>query len=197
MNLIDRTEALEILGVSERQLQNYVKQGKLSIQYVQGRTGKVSRYVEKEVLSLKEEDSRPLHRPTVLEGVKGDKGGEEKNRGVKREVPEVSPLLLHPSSPLPLDQLIERFIEALSPASSRPILPPTELSAKPLLTLKEAAYLSGLSLKRLKEGISTGNLSGSKLGHSWMVRTKELISYAESLVPPASMKGRKGVKRKG
>lgn len=172
--LIDRNEAASILGVSERQLQNYAKDGKISVQYVPGKTGKVSRYSREEIEALKDDLSRPVHRGAIAP--------EEVREGGTKDAREPSPPSLHAFSGVPLEQMVERLIEAFTP-SPPPPLPPSELLAKPILSLQEASRLSGLSKGHLREAIASGALPARRIGRGWKMRTKDLIAYAEGLFP--------------
>jgi hypothetical protein len=53
----------------------------------------------------------------------------------------------------------------------------TELNAKILLTLKDAARLSSLSTGHLANALTTGQLKGKKIGKGWKVKPEELRAY--------------------
>jgi len=179
-DLITRAEALELLGISERQLQKYGATGKLKVMYVKGARGQESRYSRAEIEALAQEQEEIRTRPIPLPSTEDRESAKSKIEE-SPNIPAITPL--HDLSPLAI-QALERLTERLSPSS----LPPSELKEKPILTLREATVLTGLSYPRLRDAIRSGEIGGARIGHSWMVKTKELISFAESLVPPAEKK---------
>ncbi|RYZ88299.1 MAG: DNA-binding protein [Proteobacteria bacterium] len=57
------------------------------------------------------------------------------------------------------------------------------LRDKFLLTLEEAHQLSGLSVDKLREAASSGQMVAKKEGRGWKVRPQALEEYCEMLVP--------------
>jgi excisionase family DNA binding protein len=66
-------------------------------------------------------------------------------------------------------------------AQTRQTLSPVELAAKHLLTLDEAATLSGLSKNHLTDAIHSGKLKARKIGRGWKVKPVNLKSYTDKL----------------
>jgi excisionase family DNA binding protein len=166
--LVTRTEALELLNISERQLQKYGASGKLTVKYVKGKRGQESRYVKKELQALLDENDS-----VVTRGVTTD----------ERTTPEpTNELTTTPFQGLPPIALsfLEQLKELLPPSSTMRL---SELKEKPILTLKEAAALTGLSYSRIREAIKNGELGAAKIGHGLMVRTEDALTYAKNLIP--------------
>jgi len=78
---------------------------------------------------------------------------------------------------------LERLRELLPEPAS---LPPSELKEKPILTLREAAVLTGLPTARLRLAVRDGFLIGARIGNSWMVDTDDLVEFHFlPILPPA------------
>lgn len=179
-DLITRAEAIELLGISERQLQKYGATGKLKVMYVKGSRGQESRYLRAEVEALAQEQSEIVTRAIPFPSP-GSKEATKSEREEPLNIPAITPV--HELPPLAA-QALERLAELVSPSSLRP----SELKEKPILTLREATVLTGLSYPRLRDAIRGGEIGGARIGHSWMVKTKELLSFAENLIPAPEKK---------
>lgn len=83
----------------------------------------------------------------------------------------------HPDTPL-TDEIMERLVEA---AKKQRALSPSEIAHKLMLTLQEAATLSGLPRQHLLEAIEEGTLKAQSLEHSWRIRRVELDDYIRRL----------------
>ena len=82
------------------------------------------------------------------------------------------------------DSALDRLAVAL--AALRPAAAPTHLSVadiahKLMLSLSEAAALSGLSRNHLREAIRDGELKSRKMGRGWRIKRADLESYVEGL----------------
>jgi excisionase family DNA binding protein len=83
----------------------------------------------------------------------------------------------HPDSPL-TDDVIARLVNAAK--KQRP-LSPSEISHKLMLTLQEAATLSGLPRQHLLEAMEKGRLKAQRLEHAWRIRRVDLDEYIRRL----------------
>lgn len=151
---MNKKQVAEELGVSSRSVENYVKRGKLSVRYEKGATSDVAVFDPFEVRRLKAElQSRTALVPQVTR---------ESPEGEARK-PENTALALRalPSEP-----------------SS---LPPSELTSKLLLTLAEAALLTGLGRTTLNRARREGKLKAVHIGGSYRFRPDDLRRFIEEL----------------
>ena len=155
---MDKKEAAEFLGVTTRSIENYAKQGKLSVTYVPIKNGgKRSDYSEPELLALKEELEAVVHRSIVTPNTSeiqdsGAIGGQEIQ--------------------LQLLQLIATVVIKQS------------LTQKITLSLDEAAEVSGLTRSHLLSAVKSGALNAKKIGRGWRVRRVDLDDYINKLFSP-------------
>lgn len=160
--MMNKHEAAAFLGVSERTLWNSVRQGRLPHTYVRGKNGKELRFEKRDLEDFK----RALHAPTVAPAVVSSP-------------PPPSILSAPIETTLPaLRDAIQTF--TVAPARDRPLLV-TELAAKHTLKLREAAILSGLSQKALREAIRSEKLKAAKLYGAWRIRPYDLHAFVASL----------------
>lgn len=167
-DLVTRAEVLDLLNISERQLQKYGASGKLTVNYVKGKRGQESRYVRKEIEELINENNQIVTR-----------GVTTNERTTPEPTNELTTTPFHGLPPIALSFLEQ--LKDLLPSPSNTKL--SELKEKPILTLKEASALTGLSYSRIREAIKKGELGAAKIGHGLMVRTRDVMTYAENLIP--------------
>jgi excisionase family DNA binding protein len=126
----------------------------LSVRYEKGATSDVAVFDPSEVRRLKAElQTRSALVPTVVR---------ENPEGEARK-PESTALTLRPSAPAPL------------------LLPPSELTSKLLLTLAEAALLTGLGKGTLNRARREGKLIAVHIGGSYRFRPADLRAFIKSL----------------
>ncbi len=92
--------------------------------------------------------------------------------------------LAHAGQPRP--ESLERLIAALESLrrdepSKPPALSASEVAHKILLTLQEAAVLTGLSRKRLREAARGGALKAQMIGRRWRIKRADLDDYVRNL----------------
>jgi hypothetical protein len=151
---MNKKEVADELGVSSRSVENYVKRGKLSVRYEKGATSDVAVFDPSEVRRLKAElQSRSALVPTLMR---------ENHEGEARK-PESLALAVRP---LPREASL---------------LPPSEVVHKMLLTLAEAALVSGLRAGTLTRARREGKLRAVKIGGSYHFRPGDLRAFIESL----------------
>lgn len=83
----------------------------------------------------------------------------------------------HPDSPLAEDMMARLLVATKKQRS----LSPSEIAHKLMLTLQEAAALSGLPRQHLLEAIEKGELKAQRLEHAWRIRRVDLDDYIRRL----------------
>ena len=161
---MNKEQAAKFLGVSVRTLQRQTAAGRISAKYVHGDRGHQAVYDRAELEKFKEELKR------VTEYVRP---------AVTRDTPGVASTALAPIQPNYAEKLaaaLEALKEALRPAA-----PPVPLSEKLMLTLAEAAQLSGLSRGFLLGKIKARKLKAQILGKGWKVKRADLETFVHKL----------------
>lgn len=156
MDEITKREATALLGVSERALERYTKQGKLSIRYVRGKRGKEARYSQSEIEQFISERDTPIYQPAIVQD------DHQSNYSDALVIPNKSPELV---------QSLTSLVEAISKTPS--IL----LKDKLLLTIAEAQEITGLGKTTLKKAIAEKQLKAKRIGGSWRIRQDDLKDY--------------------
>jgi excisionase family DNA binding protein len=164
-----KTEAAEYLGISTRQVANYAKQGKLSVQYQKGKTGDVAMYDERELKKLRAElESKHAPRPAVIR--------EENEQGDESRA--LVPSFASNPSHLPT---VQNLFAALLSGKATPAPTISDLAAKPLLTIAEAQKLSGLSRQIILDAHHAGKLKLIVIGRGYKVKRKDLDLFINKL----------------
>lgn len=165
---MDKAAVAEFLGVSERAVERYAQEGKLSVKYVPGKRGKRAEYSEAEVSALKQELQAPVHRSFVA-----PKADQHLVSSTISD-PDVSEIV-GLSNSLTSPQALE-FLEVV--AHSQKIM---QLWNRLVWNLEEAAIATGFSRFHLRQAIALGNLRGKKVGRGWKVRPEDLQEYTKLL----------------
>lgn len=149
-----RQEAADYLGVSTKTISKYVKQGKLSARYEKGATGEALFLEKGEVEALKEAQAQVAYKPAT-------------------QLPAVTA-----PAPLPADTATsERILEVLAKALSQSAPSPSKL----LLTIDEAAQVSGLPRSNLRAAIVESRLPAVNVSRRWLVKREALEEYVRAL----------------
>jgi excisionase family DNA binding protein len=163
MNMINKSEAAALLGVSKRALERYAAAGRLPAVYTQGPTGRQVSFDPADVERLKVEREAPMPRPATSPD------------NTALAIPGKALAKLPPGG---AGQLVS-LLQALSAqAPARPVVP---VADKLMLTLAEAAALTGLSRARLKAAIDAGQLQAVQIGRSRRVKRQALEGWIEDL----------------
>lgn len=183
-----RKEAAELLGVSERTVGQWAKDGVLSVNYVQGKTSPVADFDEAEVRSLKESrevpssnfevpssgTSKASNSPDSKAGSSNPtKVGSEKSLAVTSNfgLPTSNPVVVIEAAHLPqLAQALHDTITGVGVSLQ-------ELSVKPLLTFAEAAILTGLSERTLRQDAKADILPATRIGKADRIYRADLDDY--------------------
>jgi excisionase family DNA binding protein len=149
-----RQEAADYLGVSTKTISKYVKQGKLSARYEKGPTGEALFLDKGEVEALKETQAQVAYKPATQ-----------------------APAIPTPAH-LPVETgTTERILEALAKALTQNGPPPSKL----LLTIDEAAQVSGLPRSNLRAAIGESRLPAVHVSRRWLVKREVLEEYVRGL----------------
>lgn len=149
-----RQEAADYLGVSTKTISKYVKQGKLSARYEKGPTGEALFLERGEVEALKEAQAQVAYKPAT-------------------QLPAVTT-----PAPLPVEiGTSERILEALAKALTQSAPSPSKL----LLTIDEAAQVSGLPRSNLRVAIVEQRLPAVNVSRRWLVKREALEEYVRAL----------------
>lgn len=155
---MDKKQAAKFLGVSTRTIENYAKEGRISVTYVSGKNGKQAEYKEDELRHLKEELETPVHRSFVAP-----------NSSEITPSEDFGGLATAPQA---------RLIELLEEIAAQMwVLPWNRL----VFSLEEAALQSGYSKSHLRSAIALGHLKAKKVGKGWKVRPQDLERYTNWL----------------
>ena len=167
---MNKDQAAKFLGVSVRTLQRHTSAGKIAAKYIHSKLGKVAEYDKPELERFKAELEKVTAyvRPHVTP---------DTPVAPSEESTALAPIQL------PLFEKLADAFEALK-ESLRPDdkhLPVTDLAAKLILTLSEAARLSGLSRGFLIEAIKSHKLQAQILGRGWKVKRADLEAFVKKL----------------
>jgi len=154
-------EAAEHLGISVKTLERRIAAGDVSVAYVSGGTGKQRTFDREELDRFKRADEEKAVATTYVARPRvATVAALMSNGNGDTALPQLAPLAL-----------IERLTLALE-SSHAP---------KVLLTLQEAAELTGLSVNRLRKGIHEGALDGRRIVRCFKVRPSDARAYAEDV----------------
>lgn len=159
---MNKAEACEFLGVSERSLARYAAQGRIGVKYVKGTRGNVAEYNDADLKQLKDELSQPVQ-----------------VRGTIERLPVRSEsLALAPVSGIgSLPDLLSLIAERLKPDGR----PTVAIENKLTLSLVEASTLSGLSQNFLSAAIHANKLKAAKRGRGWNIKRTDLDNFIKKL----------------
>lgn len=152
-----KTEAAELLSVSEKTISRYVATGKLTGRYVAGKTGRQLEFDADDVERFKVESAAPI------------------------EVRQDRTTAIVPTVPgVPTSELLAEFVRAVvaETGQGKSIIPTSE---KMVLSLDEAAALSGVPRGVLNDARRAGHLRTRKLGRGYKVLRADLESFAAGL----------------
>lgn len=165
-----KKEAVDFLGVTERSLQRFAKQGLIESKMIPVIGGTIAIYLESDVRRYKQEqENRPVgaRSPNVMPS-KQPPPAEEQTALARQPAPEQI-------------ALNERFINALEnlgrPTSSSSV----PIENKLVLTLGEASALTSLSTGFLRQAIKDGHLKAKIMGRGYRVKRADLDAYVKKL----------------
>ncbi len=168
MPKITKDEAAKILDKTPRAVERYAAAGRLSVTYERGKTRDVPVYERGEVEALATELRQPSTPARGVVTTQSDNG----DVGVSQGVAIPSP---HALQRAPSEQGMQAFALMIADALQGAQTP------KMLLTLTDAAEVSGLSVSHLLKAIHAKQLDGRKIGRGFKVRPSDLHEYAKQV----------------
>jgi excisionase family DNA binding protein len=163
----NKKEAADYLGISTRALEYHVTQGHISTRKERGATGDVAMFDENELRRLKAQiDERRAPRPAIIR--ESDESPEAQPRSLAR---------LSDAAPL---TLLHQLAVTLGEARKNPSVP---LSDKLLLSIPEAAIVSGIPADKLRVAVKSRKLKAIKsVGRGLgKVKRSDLEAYVKKL----------------
>jgi excisionase family DNA binding protein len=167
---MNKKEAAEFLGCSERAIERYVKAGKISCSYEKGKTRSVAVFDKSELERFKGEGEavRPAFEviePELRQTTTVDQSG-------------LTILEDEPVGIVGIDDIskLSAMVELLLHNQQ------TKPSEKLVLTLDDCSQLTGFSRGILREAIATNQLKAKIIGKSWRVRRADLEAYIDQVL---------------
>ncbi len=164
---ITKEQAAEILSMTTRAVERYTKQNRLSATYERGRTRPVPMYDEAEVRALAASLLHPAQ-PAIVNNDRSDNNDRDfainPNQALQRAGSE---------------QGIAMVLSVLREAQNAPHAPCM------LLSVKEAAEFSGLSVSRIMKAIHDKQLDGRKIGRGFKLRPVDVREFARQVFDDA------------
>ncbi|QKQ75631.1 helix-turn-helix domain-containing protein [Nostoc sp. TCL240-02] len=149
---MDIKAAAEFLNISVKSIERLVKAKKIAVTYIEGKRN----FSEEELVRFKEQKQEPVYRP-ALATTRNDAA------------------LSQPVAPEYLSSGLEH-LEAISYHYAI-----AAIRLKMLLSLSEAAIISGLGKGFLVKQLKDGNLLGDKIGRGWKIRPSDLQKFVDDL----------------
>jgi excisionase family DNA binding protein len=181
---MNKQDAAEFLGVSVRAVERYTQQGKLSVTYTKGRTRPIAEYRQDELDALRAEINANLYHQRPAHE-KPNPANSEQAGGLVAISPSLS--LQRAASPQTIEALGQAIADALQGAQT----------PKMLLSLTDAAEVSGLSASHLLKAIHSKLLDGRKIGRGFKIRPADLHEYAKRVWMDAPRYEKREVKQLG
>jgi excisionase family DNA binding protein len=172
---LSKKEAAEHLGVSQRAIERYAQQGKISVKYIEGKNGKEAKYLIEELELLKSDKNTEIHRPTIEPPTTLDSKNQENCQGLS-EVVEGLPSIAELTNQERVIQAFETIASSLNNQKST-----INVCDKLVLTLNEAQLLTGFSKETLRAAIKEGELKAKIIGRGWRIKRSDLDKYIEDL----------------
>jgi excisionase family DNA binding protein len=185
---MNKEGAATYLGCSVRALERYTQQGKISAHYVKGKTRPTVEYEEADLRAFKEKLDAELYpqRPTVETAPAGFSANPAHAPASLARLSDVAPQSdFRELVGLIIRESVREGIGAAMEATAGPQSTPAEvpIADKLVLSIKEAALLSGISRDRLITAIEGKKLKASKdkIGRGWRVKRNDLDAYVKKL----------------
>ena len=157
MTELTKQQAMSLLGVSERTLERYVKKSKIGVKYITIKGVETPFFDEGELINFLNEQRSPKHKPAL---------DNASNTNLAKEL-----ILSENDKSIALN-----FVGIIASGQLM-----NTLANKLLLNIKEAAILSGLSQRYLKQAINTNKLKGLKIGKGWKIRRVDLTTFIDKI----------------
>jgi excisionase family DNA binding protein len=165
---MNKKQAAEFLGTSERAIERYAAKGKLTVRYQKGQRGDEAVFDERELKKLRAEleQKHSRVRPAVAP---------------MSDTPDDQTLALSEvSRNQQANQLLALIATAMQPGPAGTHAP-VAVENKLILTLAEAQALTNLSRDHLRAAIETGKLKARIIGRGWKIKRADLDKYVLKL----------------
>lgn len=172
---MDKKQAAQYLGVSDRTIENYARDGKLSVVYLSGKAD----YKESELQALKIEKETPVHRAIVSQTDAVDNNEITVNSALTEALEEIAK---------ESEVAISEAFGAIIIRATETFIASQNLWRKLIWNLDEAAIATGFSRSHLLAAIKDGKLLGMKIGRGWKVRPADVENYTGFLFDQLSYK---------
>lgn len=153
--MLDKKQAAEYLGITVKAVENLVQKKRLEPAIIKGRYGNEWRFEAAQLDAIKAERDQV----TII------------------QMPRQTALAASPVTA----ETVERVIDALKGLRQRPAAQLISPSEKLLLTVKEAAAVSGVSEATLRAAMKTGELRWAPIGRGSKIHRDELTRYVSRL----------------
>lgn len=196
-----KAEAATLLGVSEKTIQNYIKKGRLRVEYVPGKTSPIATFDDGAVEALKAElealgpkvetgkvEGRNLETWNREDG--NEEGGNGEPRKIEQGTQNPRSRNMEPGNALAVPAAAFRGNPTIAisaadlPALAQALVNTFDRSHtsvavadKTVLTLTEAREITGYSERRLREAIKAGELKALRIGRSDRVHRVALDAW--------------------
>ena len=187
---MNKKEAMEYLGKSERTLGNYVKDGRLPVRYVETKNGNAAFFEPSDLEKLKAELDGAASVARVVTPVATRVATTVANRAApvakNEDLPLATATLAIPESNIQVGQggaeliaeiLTESLTTSLQNVADKDA---SILASKLLLTIPEAMSYSGVKEKPIRDAIKAGALKSIRIGRSIQVRPEDLKRWVDS-----------------
>jgi hypothetical protein len=167
---MNKKEAAQYLGCSERAIERYVKAGKLSCTYEKGKTRDIAVFQQSELDKIKYESKviTPAYEQVV-----------EPRQITTIDQDELTIYHDEPVGVVGVSDDISRLSAMVELLLNGQQL---KASDKLVLTVNECHQLTGFPLEIIKEAISSGQLKSKKIGRSWRITKISLESFISEIM---------------
>lgn len=162
---MNKKEAAAYLNLSTRAVERAVTQGKLSVRYKKDKHGNIALFNPVEVRRYKAAIEVPAPRRAIVNPV--------------RPMTPATPTAPDSQTNYVLGSLTPLEVEDVPAATSS--LPTVPIADKLTLSLAEAASLSGLSQKYLRQSIRDNKLKAFKHDQDWRIKRVDLDGFVRGL----------------
>ncbi|MEA5554391.1 helix-turn-helix domain-containing protein [Anabaena cylindrica UHCC 0172] len=166
---MNKKEAAEFLGCSERAIERYVKAGKISCRYEKGKTRSIAIFDQPELERFKNEGEAIRPAFEVYEEPRQTTTVEQSGLAILED---------EPVGIVGVDDIsrLSAMVELLLNGNQ---LKPNE---KLVLTIDECHQLTGFPREMIRSAIASGQLLGKKIGKSWRVQRVNLEAYINEVM---------------
>jgi excisionase family DNA binding protein len=181
---MNKREAAEFLGKTERAVERYAVSGKLSVRYKPGKTRPVADYDEGELAKLKHDLENPSDvRPLVTSPDAADSPTPTNAVQLRQTTSQALERQAGAEGIAILSAAIRDALQGRqTPGNATGRWVSVELKDKLTLSFKEASRLSGVPESHLRIAYADGKLRGAKIGRGVRVSPDALKAYVAKIL---------------